>query len=227
MEKVLIIAAHPDDEVLGCGASISKWVKADIEVTVLFLAEGSTARYSLNEIDGKPAQQEVLFRNQCAQKALNILGVKTTLFENLLCGRLDREPIIDLGKKVEKTILDLKPDTIFTHSPQDVNVDHQLCFQATLQATRPGAMSLVKRLFSFEVLSSSEWRFHDQFSPNYFIDVTKDLEKKIDAMYAFKSEVREFPHPRSREGITALAMYRGLQANCKYAEAFQLIREIP
>ena len=226
MEKILVVAAHPDDDVLGCGASIAKWV-SEGRVLVAFLAEGTTARFPASGVSCEQARKDTASRNRCAEEALRVLGVERSVFKSLPCGRLDQEPLIDLGKIVESLIHEFEPDTIFTHSPQDVNNDHRLCFQATLQATRPGALGVVKRLYTFEVLSSSEWRFHEAFLPNYFVDITSHVEKKIEAMYRFESEVREFPHPRSRDGILALSMYRGLQASCKHAEAFQLIREIP
>ncbi|GHV82960.1 hypothetical protein AGMMS50212_03000 [Spirochaetia bacterium] len=134
--------------------------------------------------------------------------------------------LIDIGKIVEKQINEFKPDTIFTHCNVDVNNDHLIVFQAVLQATRPCSSNFVERVYLFEILSSTEWRYTETFKPNVFISLDEShIEAKINAMNQYDSELKAFPYPRSEEGIRSLARYRGMQAGCNYAEAFCLLRE--
>ncbi|WP_300456259.1 PIG-L family deacetylase [Desulfobacula sp.] len=227
-KKILIVAAHPDDDILGCGGTIAKYSsQQDIHFRIIFIAEGSTCRYSYDKIESIEALKEIKKRNTCAKSSLAVLNISDYKFYNLPCGRLDKTPLIDLGKIVENEIKAYQPDTIFTHSHRDVNNDHKLVFQAVLQATRPGAQNLVKRVYSFEILSSSEWGFIKNFKPNFFVSL--DLEHvtaKTNALNEYTTEIKDFPFPRSSEGILTLAKRRGMQSASHYAEAFQLIREI-
>jgi len=227
MQRVLIIAAHPDDEVLGCGATIHKLIQQNVAVKVLILGEGSSCRYPLTEIESTHVQQAIKLRRDCASKALKVLSVEQVQFVNYPCGRFDTIPLIDIGKTIEACITDFKPDTVFTHSLCDTNNDHKLSFQATLQATRPTPGHCVQKLLSYEVLSSSEWNFGHAFTPNYFIDISKHLQAKLDAFNCYaRTEGGEYPYPRSEQGLTVLAQRRGMQAGLNYAEAFTIIREI-
>jgi LmbE family N-acetylglucosaminyl deacetylase len=224
MKRVLIVAAHPDDEVLGCGGLISRYQPKGVEFKVLFIGEGSTCRYN-NSFDdtGIAAIKQ---RTASAINAMNMLKIKDYKFHDLPCGRLDQVPIISINKIIETAIRDFNPDTVFTHSPYDANNDHKIVFNATIMATRPGAQNHVSRLLSYEVLSSSEWAFLNSFSPNYFVELSEeDLEQKWKVLKKYESEVRSFPFPRSSEGIRALAMTRGMQSGFAYAEAFHLVRE--
>jgi LmbE family N-acetylglucosaminyl deacetylase len=225
MKRAIIVAAHPDDEVLGCGGIISKYHAIGVEFMVVFVGEGSTCRFETPE--GEAPLKVIQQRSGFAEKALSSLGVKDVEFHDLPCGRLDQVPIISINKIVEKAILAFKPDTVFTHSPSDVNNDHKIVFSSTLMATRPGAQNHVGRLLCYEVLSSSEWAFSNGFAPNHFEEIRQvDLERKWEALACYESEVRDYPFPRSRKGVQALAMVRGMQAGLQYAEAFQLVREI-
>jgi LmbE family N-acetylglucosaminyl deacetylase len=226
MNKALIIAAHPDDDILGCGGLMSKF-KNKVEFRVIFIAEGSSCRYNNEEIFSSEVLKVINERNSFGVKALELLGVNNHKFFNLTCGRLDQIPIIEINKIIESEINDFKPDAVFTHSFEDTNNDHLIVHRATQMATRPFTTTLVKELFTYEVLSSSEWRFTHTFSPNYFVSLSEeDVLNKWLSLALYESEVKEFPYPRSKEGIFTLAQYRGLQSGNMYAEAFKLIRQI-
>lgn len=135
-------------------------------------------------------------------------------------------PIISINKIIEEAIASFCPDTVFTHSSFDANSDHKIVFNSTIMATRPGAKNHVAKLMSYEVLSTSEWAYLNTFMPNYFEELTEDeLSLKWQALAVYESEIKSYPFPRSREGMRALAMMRGMQSGFEYAEAFQLIRE--
>lgn len=227
MKKVLVVAAHPDDDILGCGGTIAKYTQKGVEFKVIFIAEGTTCRFLTEEINSPKTLEEIDKRSTYAKKSLEILGVNDFMFYNLPCGRLDQEPIIEIGKIIEKEIAEFHPDTIFTHSDIDVNNDHLRVFQAVLQATRVGVLNVVKKVYSFEVLSSSEWRFVEVFKPNVFVSLDKEhIDLKIKALNEYVSEIKEFPFPRSDEGLRVLAKLRGMQVGTNYAESFSLVREV-
>lgn len=224
MKRALIIAAHPDDEVLGCGATISKYLRIGVQFMVLFVAEGSSCRYK-NPLSSE-SYAAISERRTMATNALSILGVKEYCFKDLPCGRLDQEPIIEINKIIESAIRDFNPDTVFTHSAVDANNDHRIVSRATMMATRPGSFNCVQRLLSYEVLSSTEWSFSESFSPSVFEQIDeKDLQLKWLALSAYDSEVKPFPYPRSELGLRTSAMHRGMQSGVPLAEAFCLIRE--
>lgn len=224
MKRVLIIAAHPDDETLGCGGLISKYQLQGVSFKIVFIGEGSTCRFQDTSCEAGIAA--IGQRNGSAVKALNLLKIDDVEFHNLPCGRLDQVPIISINKIIEEAIKGFAPDTVFTHSPNDANSDHKIVFNSTIMATRPGAKNHVSRLLAYEVLSTSEWAFINSFMPNYFEELSEDeLSLKWQALALYESEVKSYPFPRSSEGVRALAMTRGMQAGFKYAEAFHLIRE--
>ena len=225
-KKYLIIAAHPDDETLGCGATISYLRKKKNEVRVIFLGEGSTCRFdstTKKDILIKAIEQ----RKKFSLNAMKILNVKSYFYYNLPCGKFDQIPILKLAKIIEKEISTFKPNIIFTHSETDVHVDHQRTFQATLQATRPSLNNNINTVLSFEILSSTEKNFTKEFLPNYFVELDiKSLNKKLSAMKSYKTETKKYPFSRSIVSIKNLAMYRGAQSGCDYAEAFKIIRTV-
>jgi LmbE family N-acetylglucosaminyl deacetylase len=226
MNKVLIIAAHPDDDILGCGGLISKYRNL-VDFRVIFIAEGSSCRYILQETTHESLQKVIDERNSFGKKALELLGIKNYFFYNLPCGRLDQFPILEINKIIETEINNFKPDTVFTHSFEDTNNDHIIVHRATQMATRPGSNHFVDTVFAYEVLSSSEWRFTHTFLPNHFEILSEnDVNNKWLSLNTYESEVKEFPYPRSEEGVIMLAKYRGMQCGNTYAEAFQLIRKI-
>ena len=225
-EKILIVAAHPDDEVLGCGGYISKYIKTK-EFKIIFIGEGTSCRYEKSN-NRQKINKEILQREKQSIKALNYLGVKKYKFYNMPCGRFDSIDIIEINKIIEKEIKLFKPNKILTHSSDDCNNDHRIVNRSVIMATRPMLLNKhLKTIISFEVISSTEWNFESQFSPNYFENLTeKNVKDKIKAFYFYKSEVQKNQLPRTSDGIKTLAKYRGKIISTKFAEAFKIIRTI-
>lgn len=221
MNKILVIAAHPDDEVIGAGGTILKHVKAGDAVSVLLLGDGVTSRGAGAAAVKKRAKQ--------AKRAAKVLGVKNVLLEALPDNKFDSVPLLKIVKIIERAIYKIKPKIIYTHFAEDLNIDHQLANQAVITACRPQPGFFVKKILAFEVLSSTEWQIKKKnklFCPNCYNDIGDFIEKKIKAMEIYQAELRPYPHPRSKQGIRILAQYRGLEAGCKYAEAFQVLRQL-
>lgn len=226
-KNILIISAHPDDDILGCGGFLAKIKNKNLNVKIIFLAEGSSCRYKINDQNKNIIHKTIEDRNRCALKALNYLGIKNVSFFNLKCGSLDTYPILDISKIIENEISKFNPDTIFTHHENDLNNDHKIVFRATLQATRPGALNFVKFLYSYEVISSTEWNFTNCFLPNIFLSISKkEIKMKAKAFSYYQSEIKKYPKARSLDSIEALARYRGFQSGSEYAESFKLIRSL-
>jgi LmbE family N-acetylglucosaminyl deacetylase len=226
-KKILIIAAHPDDEVLGCGATASKHVDRGDDVYCVILGEGITSRTNKTTTDCRIDNISEL-HNQTLQAA-EIIGIKEVFFSNFKDNRFDSLNLLDIIKEVEKHLTKINPDIIYTHHEFDLNIDHRRTFQAVITACRPCNPNSPSQIFSFEILSSTEWQSKDKknaFFPNSYIDVSKQLERKISAMKAYKSEIKKYPHSRSPEGIEILTKYRGIECGLKSAEAFMLIRNI-
>lgn len=220
MKKVLIVSAHPDDDILGCGGIINRF-HSQARFKVIFIGEGSTCRF--DSPDSPEAQRALVTRTHCAKQSLDFLGISDYKFYDLPCGRLDQEPQIKINKIIEKEIKSFEPDTIFTHSNLDSNKDHSKVYDSTIIATRPQCS--VKDLYSYEVLSSSEWGFHKAFSPSVFYELSeKDVLVKWGALKKYSAEIEEWPHPRSKRGVFSLASLRGMQSGFEYAEAFRLVR---
>ena len=222
--RILVVAAHPDDEILGCGGLLSLQSALGASIRVIFIAEGSSCRYSSPSVD--QAQNDIVHRNACAHRSLSLLGVNELRFFNLPCGRLDTLPIIDINKIIESEIRDFDPVLILSHSPDDNNNDHKLVSRSLSMATRPYSCQVPEILF-FEILSSSEWNFSNPFRPNIFCQLQDEhVDNKINALLCYDTEINEFPYPRSPEGIRTLAKLRGMQSGFPYAEAFSLYRSI-
>ncbi len=225
-DKVLIIAAHPDDDILGCGGYLAKYSNTK-EIRVVFIAEGTTCRYKKDEIYDNIAQLALKSRTGCSVKALNVLGVQDVKFHDLLCGRLDQVPVLEINQIIESEINDFEPNLILTHAEYDVNNDHRIIYRSIQMSTRPKSVCLVPSIMSFEVLSSTEWNYQNAFEPNYYeILDEKNIYKKWEALECFESEMREYPHSRSKLGVETLARYRGMQVGIEYAEAYKIIRNI-
>lgn len=224
--KVLVIAAHPDDEVLGCGATAARLAQEQHEVHFAILGEGITSRHAQRS-DADESQLASLHRQ--ARAAAAKVGAKSLVLHKLPDNRLDTMPLLEVVKMVEELVDRMKPDVIYTHHPGDLNVDHGLIHRAVLTATRPTPGQRVREIYAFEVPSSTEWAFgglQPAFRPNVFVDVSATLETKIAAMACYETETREFPHPRSPEALRAVAMRWGSIAGCPAAEAFELVRSL-
>ncbi len=224
--NILVIAAHPDDEVLGCGGTIAR-ESAHHAVQIAILGEGASSRHDRRS--DAPADDLQILRAD-ALAAAKIIGATGVELAGLADNRFDELPLLDVVKTVEQWIRRYEPDVIYTHHPGDLNVDHGVTFRAVLTATRPGTHSrTVKEIYAFEVPSSTEWAFGrigPAFRPNVFVDVTATLDTKIAAMQCYRTEARPSPHPRSPEALRALAAHRGSAAGVVFAEAFDVIRVI-
>lgn len=225
MKSILIIAAHPDDEALGCGGTIARFADEGVNIHVAFLADGVFSREGNNLVQ----QAELTARRVSAQKACDILGVQSVSFGEFPDNRMDAIALLEIIKHIEALIARYQPDTVFTHHAGDVNVDHQRIHQAVVTACRPQNGHPVKTLLCFEVTSSTEWQLPGSapiFAPNWFVDVSSTLKRKLDALDAYAAELRTWPHPRSREGVEHLAHWRGATIGVDAAEAFVLGRRI-
>ena len=222
--KVLVIAAHPDDEVLGCGGTIARLASEGREVYIAILGEGITSRYDQrSECD----QTSVQRLHSQSQQVAEMLGAQDLFSYGLPDNRFDTVPLLDIVKIIEDLVEKLSPEVIYTQHEGDLNVDHSIIHRATLTATRPIAGGSVKAIYAYEVASSTEWsfqRFRPMFCPNVFVDVSSTLELKVQAMQVYKSELRCFPHPRSPEILRATAHRWGSVTGLEAAEAFELIR---
>ena len=223
-KKILVVAAHPDDEVLGCGATMAKYSKIGYEVFVLLMSDGESSR----NIQAKRLKNKINLRRKACEKSCKVLGVKKPEFEDFPDNKLDTIPLLKLTQVIEKRIKKIKPDVIFTHHWGDLNIDHQRVNKAVVTACRPEKKNNVKTLFFFEIPSSSEWQISHKkniFNPNWFYDVEETIKLKIKALNCYKSELKSSPHPRSITGIKTLAKWRGVTVGFKFAEAFELGRK--
>lgn len=224
--KILVIVAHPDDEVLGCGGTIARLAKDGHEVYIAVLGEGITSRYGRPEKAERKVVEELHARSHDVGR---YLSAKEVFLFSLPDNRFDTVPLLDIVKVVENLVNKLQPAVIYTHAGGDLNIDHQIVHRAVLTATRPLANYPVKELYTFEVPSSTEWAFRQfelAFRPDVFVDITETLEIKVQALQLYESEVRPFPHPRSPEALRAIARRWGSMVGLEAAEAFQLIRSI-
>ncbi|MFJ8066642.1 PIG-L deacetylase family protein [Psychrobacillus sp. NPDC096426] len=214
-ERVLVIAAHPDDELLGSGGTIKKLINNGFKVITVIMAKG-------RKEEEQKMQQKVLNANK-------YLGVEESIFleyPNLL---LETFPLHVITKEIESLVVKYEPSIIFTHHYGDINKDHQIVFQAVLTAARPLPGKKAIELICFETVSSSEWSHHTDdksFKPNYYVDITDTITKKLEALQFYDVEMRPFPHPRSYIGVKHLAQVRGMTIGAEYAEAFEIIRRI-
>lgn len=225
MKKVvLVVAAHPDDEVLGCGGTMAKLADDGAIVHVAFLADGVSSRTG-----GSGAASELPERRSAARRACEILGAQEPTFGSFADNQMDTVALLDIAKSIEALIARYRPDTIFTHHAGDVNVDHQRIHQASIVACRPQIGHPVRTLLFFEVASSTEWQIPGSapvFAPNWFVDIADTFERKARALQAYERELRDWPHPRSVRGIEALAQWRGAAVGAQAAEGFMLGRKI-
>lgn len=224
--KLLVVVAHPDDETLGCGGTILKAISMGVQVSVLFLGEGISARFEEDDFNSKEFKNATKKRQSGCLKALNTLGVKDFEFNNFYCCQFDKINLLKLVKIIEKKIKTFNPNIIITHNTNEVNIDHIKTFEAVETASRPFLGSNLKLILGMEIPCSGNWKFNKSFKPNYFVDINKFWNTKIKAWKCYKGEERPFPFPRSVEGINTLAKLRGMQSGLIKAEGFILCREI-
>jgi LmbE family N-acetylglucosaminyl deacetylase len=225
--NVLVIAAHPDDEVLGCGATMAKHARQGDVVHILILAEGATSRATSR--DRSQWKSEISALAKAAYQAGDILGAKSVTLRDFPDNRMDSCELLDVVKTIEQAIAQHRPEVIYTHHAGDVNVDHRRIHEAVVTACRPVPRHPVKSLLMFEVPSSTEWQIPGSaplFSPNWFEDVTTTIHLKLEALEAYELEMRSWPHPRSLKAIEYLARWRGSSVGCEAAEAFVLGRRL-
>jgi LmbE family N-acetylglucosaminyl deacetylase len=223
MKKILIIAAHPDDEVLGCFGSVAKLIKKGYEAYTLILGEGKTSRYKKRELSNK---EEILNLRREIIKANESIGIKKVYIQDFPDNRFDSVDLLEFVKVIEEIKREIKPNIIFTHYKNDLNIDHQITYKAVITATRPMKDESVEEIYSFEILSSTEWNYPLSFNPDVYFDISDTLNLKIEAMKYYKSELKEFPHPRSLEGIELNAKYWGMRVGKQAVEAFKTVRII-
>jgi LmbE family N-acetylglucosaminyl deacetylase len=222
---VLIVAAHPDDEILGCGGTIIKHVLNGDEVHVLIMAEGLTSRDVVRKAHLRSKDLSQLHSK--SHQTAKIMGVKNLTMCDFPDNRMDGVELLDVVKKVEEIVENIKPDIVYTHHAGDVNIDHTVTHNAVITACRPVLGQTVKTILFFETLSSTEWQMgtcDKVFMPNWFVDIEDTFAKKMEALRCYDSEMREYPHSRSYESVEILAKYRGTMIGRRFAEAFSLGR---
>jgi len=221
-KKIFVIAAHPDDEVLGLGGTIAWFSKIrNDEVYVLFVTEGCSSQYKNNKAVIKKKKRE-------AEKANKILGTKEIFFADLPDMRLDSLLHVQLNEVIEKGIRDIAPDIVFTHFP-DINKDHVLIFESTMVAVRPVPGFCVRSVLAYAPSSSTEWSAPlpgNLFAPNMYVDISQTLDLKLKAFKCYETEMREYPHPRSIKAISLYAEKIGVTVGLTAAESFMVIRDI-
>jgi LmbE family N-acetylglucosaminyl deacetylase len=221
--RVLVVAAHPDDELLGCGGTIAWHATRGDLVDVLIMATGATSR------DDPAALAYVEALQASARRAAGILGAREPRFLGLPDNRLDSLDLLDVVKRLENVLAETRPEVVYTHFDGDLNVDHEITARAVLTAARPFPSAVTRAIYAFETLSSTEWRPSGAiagFRPARFVDIGPFLERKIEALACYAGEMRDFPHPRSPEAVRALATLRGAAAGLAAAEAFMVLREM-
>jgi len=218
--KILVIAPHPDDEVLGCGGIIAKYAKEKNDVYVCVVTKGCKPLFNEkeNEIDLKEANN-----------AHKILGVKKTIYLDLPAAMLETVPRYELNNAIAKTINEVNPDEVYIPHRGDMHLDHKMIADACMVALRPRGNNKITKVYAYETLSETEWDIPNTtnvFIPNVYVDIKDYIDTKVEAMKAYKHQICKYPNPRSAKGIKNLAMYRGATVSKEYAESFMLIREI-
>ncbi len=225
MKKVLVIAAHPDDEVLGVGGTIAKLSAAGVECHLLIVTDGSSSQYRDSDHLHEIIEAKKLETKGCA----DLLGFKSIHYGELPDMKLDKTPHIAINQVIEKVIDEVQPDTVFTHFWGDVNRDHQEIYQSTLVAVRPMMGQVVRELYCYRVPSSTEWtpnKADTMFMANYFVDIKMFADQKYKAFACYSTELREYPHPRSVQYLREADKAVGIRVGLLAAEEFVLLRKL-
>jgi LmbE family N-acetylglucosaminyl deacetylase len=218
--RVVVIGAHPDDELLGAGGTFARHVRSEDEVHAIVVADGASSRYP-DELMAKLEKD--------SRRAAEVIGFASLKLLALPDQRLDTVPLIELTQLLERELDHIDPRVVYTHFPGDVNVDHGLVARAAWTACRPYYRPGLHRFAVFETPSSTEWAWPldgAQFQPNLFVDVTATLDIKIAAMECYESELRDYPHPRSGRALRERAAFWGSQVGLPAAEPFRILREM-
>ena len=217
-KKILILSPHADDEILGCGGFISKYSKLNYQINVLVLTNANKGAPEIY-----PPETIKSLRNE-AKTANNLIGTHKLIFENLQAINLNNYPVYKISNIIDKYIAKINPEIVFIPSKNDIHDDHKIIFKAAKVSMRPNREKNLKKILSYEVLSETEWNEDGKsFIPNYFIKLSKsDINNKVKAFLKYKSQVKKFPHPRSKEAIINLSRVRGGQAFTEYAEGFKV-----
>lgn len=227
MSSVLVVVAHPDDEVLGCGGTIARYARDGHAVHVAMLADGIGARQPTAELT---SSDDVLQRRRvAAAHAGHILGVASQTFGDFPDNRMDTIPLLDIARAVERLVVAHQPEIVLTHHAGDVNIDHRRVHEAVVAACRPQPGHSVRTVLTFEVASSTEWQVPTSapvFAPSWFVDISDTLDVQQAALAAYAEELRPWPHPRSLEALRDRARWRGASIGVAAAEAFMLGRHI-
>jgi LmbE family N-acetylglucosaminyl deacetylase len=216
MPNILIVAPHPDDEVLGCGGTIRKYADAGASVHVCIVTKSYEPEWSVEFIRNRPSE---------VRRVADILGIEKVFFLDFPTVKLDTIPQKEINEGISSVVRDVKPDTLFIPHYGDLNRDHRLVHEAALVVARPALGQSITRILSYETLSETEWGT-TPFLPNTYEDIAGTLAKKLEAMKVYASEVKSFPHPRSLKAIEILAMKRGSEVCYDAAEAFMLLRSV-
>ncbi|MBI2113455.1 MAG: PIG-L family deacetylase [Candidatus Wildermuthbacteria bacterium] len=216
--KILAVVPHPDDEVLGCGGTIKRHTLRGDQVFLCIGTKAYTPDWTEEFLAERPNEIE---------KAGNILGIAKTYFLDFPSVKVDTIPQKEVNDAISKIVKEVRPEIMYIPHGGDLNQDHRIFFGASLVASRPIPGSSVREIYSYEALSETEWGNElTPFVPNAYVDISKEILAKKEAMSCYKSELREFPHPRSLRAIEALAQKRGSEAGMEYAEAFMVIRRL-
>ncbi len=221
-KRILVVAAHPDDEILGCGGTLARFRDEGNKIQSIFFTNGVSSR------DKKETKKAIKIRKKNALSVAKKLKSNKPIFFDYPDNQLDTIPLLKIIKKIEKVLKIFKPNIIFTHFDKDLNIDHQIVSKAVTTATRPLSGSKLEMILFFEILSSTEWTYQNNknsFTPNYFINVEKFISKKKDLLKIYREELREWPHSRSLRGIEILSNYRGMMSGTSNAEAFILSKK--
>lgn len=228
-KRILVVVAHPDDEVIGPGGSINRLIEEfNCKVKCVILGEGITSRD--NNRDVKLRKQELEIHNKNILEAKNLIGYHELVSYNYPDNRFDSVDLLDLVKTIEKEKKSFLPEIVFTHHGGDLNIDHQKTFEAVMTACRPLKDEIVQSIITFETYSGTEWQSTldpRAFKPNLYISIKEEnLKKKISAMDCYEYEKREYPHPRSSKSLEIVAQRNGIIIGSKFAEPFCIIRSI-
>lgn len=228
-KKILLVVAHPDDELLGCGGTMYRLIhENNCHIKVIILGEGITSRSDQRDTE-KWKTELAIHRNNIA-KAQAAIGYQEIGIYDFADNRFDTVALLDIVKVIEKEKVSFTPDVIFTHHGGDVNIDHQRTFEAVITACRPMQNENVRIIITFETFSGTEWRASTDprhFIPNLFFEISKEgLDAKVTGMESYEFEKREYPHPRSPKALEIAAQRWGVAVGKQYAEAFCLVRSI-